>query len=230
MLWLFAVLPRAQAADEFLDPDKAFQVSARTLGDTSVEVVFKVAPGYYLYREQLKFTATGASLGAPDLPRGKVKYDETFRKDVETYRDVLRIALPVERADGAFSLVVASQGCADAGLCYPPQQSAFSVSLNGFGGTSTVRKLSASEIPVNAGSDVVGTAGASSSDGSALGSMLQDERFWPVVGAFAGRPVVLDFYADWCVSCKDMERLTLSDATVQRKLSGALLLKEDVTR
>jgi thioredoxin:protein disulfide reductase len=45
----------------------------------------------------------------------------------------------------------------------------------------------------------------------------------------AGRPVMLDFYADWCVSCKEMERYTFSDPQVQRKLSGALLLKADVT-
>jgi thiol:disulfide interchange protein DsbD len=45
----------------------------------------------------------------------------------------------------------------------------------------------------------------------------------------AGRPVMLDFYADWCVSCKEMERYTLTDAKVQKKLAGALLLKADVT-
>jgi len=155
VLWLCAALPHALAADEFLDPDKAFQVSARTLGDTSVEVTFKVAPGCYLYRERFKFAAAGASLGAPDLPRGKVKYDETFRQDVETHRDVLRIAVPVERADSAFSLVVTSQGCADAGLCYPPQQSAFDVSLKGFGGKSSVRKLAASDVPASVASEAM---------------------------------------------------------------------------
>jgi thiol:disulfide interchange protein DsbD len=45
----------------------------------------------------------------------------------------------------------------------------------------------------------------------------------------AGRPVMLDFYADWCVSCKEMERFTFTDAAVQQKLRGALLLKADVT-
>ena len=45
----------------------------------------------------------------------------------------------------------------------------------------------------------------------------------------AGRPVMLDFYADWCVSCKEMERFTFSDPAVQAKLAGALLLKADVT-
>ena len=156
LLWCI-LLPCAHAAEDFLDPDKAFQVSARTRGDKAVEVSFKVAPGYYLYREQFKFSATGASLGAPNLPHGKVNFDETFQKDVETYREVLRVAVPVERAESRFLLVVTSQGCADAGLCYPPQQSAFSVSLSGFGGESSVRKLPAGEMPAGAGSDVIGS-------------------------------------------------------------------------
>ena len=45
----------------------------------------------------------------------------------------------------------------------------------------------------------------------------------------AGRPVMLDFYADWCVSCKEMEHLTFSDPTVQARMTGALLLQADVT-
>ena len=40
---------------------------------------------------------------------------------------------------------------------------------------------------------------------------------------------MLDFYADWCVSCKEMERFTFSDVGVQKRLAGALLLKADVT-
>jgi thiol:disulfide interchange protein DsbD len=45
----------------------------------------------------------------------------------------------------------------------------------------------------------------------------------------AGMPVMLDFYADWCVSCKEMERFTFSDARVQAKLSAFRLLQADVT-
>src|SRR3954467_9375885 len=124
----WAALAPTSAAEEFLDPDKAFKVSARPAGDKVVEVTFEVAPGYYLYREQFKFSAPGATLGAVALPHGKVKYDETFRKDVETYRDVLRIAVPVDQAPHEFVLYATSQGCADAGLCYPPKQTGFTVS------------------------------------------------------------------------------------------------------
>ena len=187
--FVWAALPAAWAAEEFLEPDKAFKVSARAVGEKAVEITFEAAPGYYLYREQFKFSAPGATLGTIAFPHGKIKFDETFRKDVETYRDVLRIAIPVEQAPREFALYATSQGCADAGLCYPPQQSGFRVSLSGFGGTASVRKLAASEVPIpGAGGDPASQAANQGSslpgDGSALGSTLQDGRFWPVVGAF----------------------------------------------
>ena len=49
------------------------------------------------------------------------------------------------------------------------------------------------------------------------------------IQAAAGRPVVLDFDADWCVSCKEMDRFTFSDAAVAARLGAAVLLKADVT-
>ncbi|HJW12199.1 MAG TPA: protein-disulfide reductase DsbD N-terminal domain-containing protein, partial [Albitalea sp.] len=137
-----------RAADEFLDPNIAFKASARVADERTVEVVIDVAPGYYLYREQFKFAATGATLGAQAIPPGKVKFDETFQKNVETHRGLLRIVVPVRQAAPTFRLAVNYQGCADKGLCYPPAQMRADVSLAGFGGSGSVRVLPGREMPV----------------------------------------------------------------------------------
>src|SRR5664280_3778361 len=123
LVGLAAWHPALAAEDDFLEPEKAFQFSARPLDAKTVEVTFDIAPGYYLYRDQFRFAAQGATLGAPVIPPGKTQFDETFQQTVETYRDSVKISVPVQSASGDFRFVTTSQGCADAGLCYPPMQS-----------------------------------------------------------------------------------------------------------
>ena len=184
----WAALNDARAADDFLEPEKAFQFSATAADAKSVAVDFTIAPGYYLYREQFKFAASGAKLGTPAIPPGKVKFDETFQKNVETYRDHIRIVVPVEEAGAEFRLVVTSQGCADAGLCYPPMQSAAAIGLAGFGGAGTARV----EAPgkdggaMSTASTSLSTAPATTSAQEATGVevVLRGGAFWPIVGAF----------------------------------------------
>ena len=189
---LFTAGRSAHAADDFLDPDVAFKLSARAVDDRSVEVMLAIAPGYYLYREQFKFTAANATLGAPVLPEGKIKFDETFQKNVETYRDSLRIGIPVQQAAARFQLLVTNQGCADKGLCYPPQQRAIEVSLAGFGGDGSVRLVPASETSTQAGA-TSGTDAAlpSAAGNSQLDGALRNGKFWPVVAVFLVAGVLL---------------------------------------
>jgi thioredoxin:protein disulfide reductase len=110
----------AHADDEFLDPAVAFKFSARMQDANTIVATWQIADGYYMYRERYKFDASGAKLGAPNIPPGKVKFDETFQKDVETYRHTLTVTIPVE-AVGTFTLTASGQGCSDKGLCYAPQ-------------------------------------------------------------------------------------------------------------
>ncbi|AXA93734.1 protein-disulfide reductase DsbD [Massilia sp. YMA4] len=119
---VLALLPAApaRADEEFLDPNIAFQMSARMADAKTVEVTWKIADGYYMYRERFAFRAQGASLGAAQIPPGKVKYDETFAKDVETYHGSVVMRVPVE-ASGPFTLTATGQGCSEKGLCYSPQ-------------------------------------------------------------------------------------------------------------
>jgi len=120
LLLLSTLLRPALAEDEYLDPAQAFQFSAQMIDGATIAVTYEIADGYYMYRERFKFSAVGATLGTPDFPPGKVKYDQTFEKNVETYRHSVTIRIPVQ-ASGMFTLNVTGQGCADAGLCYAPQ-------------------------------------------------------------------------------------------------------------
>jgi len=123
--------PPARAEEEFLDPTVAFQLSARMADAKTVEVTWKIAEGYYMYRERFAFRAEGATLGTAQIPPGKVKYDETFAKEVETYRHQVVMRVPVEAA-GAYTLTATGQGCSDKGLCYSPQDAALRIG-NGAG-------------------------------------------------------------------------------------------------
>ncbi|GGY09675.1 protein-disulfide reductase DsbD [Massilia dura] len=125
-----SALSPARAEDDFLPPDVAFQFYARMADAGTVEATWQIAEGYYMYREQFRFKAAGARLGAPDIPPGKVKFDETFNKNVETYRHRVTMRIPVEAA-GAFTLTATGQGCSDKGLCYSPQDATAQLSPTG---------------------------------------------------------------------------------------------------
>jgi thiol:disulfide interchange protein DsbD len=114
--------PALRAAEDFLSPEAAFTFSAKMLDAKTAEVTYAIADGYYMYREHFKFRIEGGQLGTPIFPPGKIKYDETFQKNVETYHQSVSIRLPVE-ANGPFTLISTGQGCAEKGLCYPPMDS-----------------------------------------------------------------------------------------------------------
>lgn len=149
-VFFFMLAPLAHAADDFLDPEAAFRFSARMADAKTAEVTYTIADGYYMYRERFAFDAVGAKLGTPVIPPGNVKFDETFQKNVETYHKTVTIRLPVE-ANGAFTLKVTGQGCADKGLCYPPMVSEAKLSPNGGG---LLAAIASGSNPVNAMSDV----------------------------------------------------------------------------
>ena len=163
LLFLQALTP-AWAAEEFLSPEQAFVFSARALDARSVELVFDVAKGYYLYHEQFAVAAeaAGVKLGVLQLPKGKQKFDESFQKQVETHRGHVTIRLPMDAAPADFLLRVTSQGCADKGLCYPPMESVARISLVGFGGLgrAVVEAPSASEANAGALNGKDGTSAA----------------------------------------------------------------------
>jgi thiol:disulfide interchange protein DsbD len=122
------------SGDEFLPPDRAFRFDALPDGTDRVRLNWEIADGYYLYRARIKVMtpSTRAQLGAPQMPQGQFKTDEYFGRQ-EVYHHELIATVPVLRATGgAFELPlqVTYQGCADAGLCYPPITKNVTVNLS----------------------------------------------------------------------------------------------------
>jgi len=128
-------LSAAAAEPTLLPNERAFAFSARGVDERTVEARFVIADGYYLYRDRLKFAIEPGTLGAASLPPGKVKEDQFFGK-VETYRNQLIVKLPLDAAAPGRSVTVSaeSQGCADLGVCYPPQIQKVTLSLPSAGG------------------------------------------------------------------------------------------------
>ena len=114
----------SHAEDDLLDPDMAFRFSARLTSDNTLEVQFRIADGYYMYRDSYRFSVEPDSivLGDPQFPPGQWQDDEFFG-DSEVYRDEVTIRLPIEsalRSRQSIRLITISQGCADVGVCYLP--------------------------------------------------------------------------------------------------------------
>ncbi|CAN7705392.1 UNVERIFIED_ORG: thiol:disulfide interchange protein DsbD [Pseudomonas mohnii] len=120
---------------DFLPVREAFQLSLVESTPQSIKLRFVATEGYYLYRHRFQFRADPAdvTLGPAQMPKGEQKHDEYFG-DVEVYHGVLDVELP--RTDQrAFTLVVTYQGCADKGLCYPPETER--LGIDGIGPTTT---------------------------------------------------------------------------------------------
>jgi thiol:disulfide interchange protein DsbD len=117
MLTLLWVLP-AHAQNDFLPPEQAFRLTVTKADDGLLRLNWKISEGYYLYRKQIKVEGEPAdSVQQVKLPAGTLKTDESFG-ETEVYHDRLEVLV---KAPDAQALKVGWQGCADAGLCYPPQ-------------------------------------------------------------------------------------------------------------
>ena len=120
-------------AQNFLPPEEAFKVVAEYATTNEALITVKPAKGYYVYKESLKFQITkseaGLTLGAPGLPQGKIKFDENFGKNLETYPKEFGITLPIVGNKNASGLILQMelQGCAEKGICYPPMTLTFTL-------------------------------------------------------------------------------------------------------
>lgn len=155
---LLVVISNVFAAPEFLPPEKAFQAEASWVTNTNdIELEIFPIKGYYIYQESLhlkigsepnKLVAVKAS-----LPAGIEKFDETFQKKMQVYKQTFLITLNKKAEIGKpLYLELELQGCAEAGICYPPMTLKFLLAspgakagpipqtLDGLGASNTTKK------------------------------------------------------------------------------------------
>ena len=184
--------------DEFLDPDVAFVLNAVAVGRDTIEARWDIAQGYYLYRDKFRFRSSegsNAALGAAGFPKGKIKDDEYFGP-MEVYYDSVAALVPVDGAapGTALDVDVTYQGCAEAGLCYPPITKTVSLLIpaamaaSGGGGTSGSTGLPGLEVP---GAD--GLAPLQMPEQDRIATALLSGNRWLVILSLFGAGLLLTF-------------------------------------
>ncbi|TXI79845.1 MAG: protein-disulfide reductase DsbD [Flavobacteriales bacterium] len=188
LLTLLFCLTATAHAEEFLDPMVAFKPTAKALDGQTAEVRFTIAKGYYLYRDKFRFKAEPEStiLGTPQYSAGKMKKDDLFG-EVEVYFKEAVIRVPVERNSSGplpLTLKVTSQGCADGGICYPPQVQTVSLTLPDPAGTPAAA-------PMAAAASTAGSGDRSGDESGQIAQLLKDASFWVIVASFFGFGLLL---------------------------------------
>ncbi len=191
--------------DEFLHADEAFQFDAQPTDANNLLVRWLIADGYYLYREKIKFelkNAKGVTLGPFELAPGKVKNDEFFGR-VETYNEDIQVDIPLireTRAAADIELVASYQGCAEAGICYPPITKTVKLSLppDGTVGTAANQSMDA-RTPTSADRAAASAAVSQSvtqgfqSEQDQIAQTLASGATWLTVLSFYGFGLLLAF-------------------------------------
>jgi len=144
LLTLTAQAGQAQGKQIILKPEQAFRYAVSST-DGALFVDWTIEPGHYLYKERMSYATTtpGIVLGEAELPPGK-KYADEFFGEMHIYRGETRVRIPIVTQPAGIStmdLTIRSQGCADIGLCYPPQTWSSSVELPATPASSKLSRL-----------------------------------------------------------------------------------------
>jgi len=178
--WLLAT--PCQAAEEFLPADQAFTLQASTTPKGQVQIDFSIVPKTYLYRDRFRVESKTPSvtLTPMSLPPGQRKFDETFGKEVEVYHGLvpMQFGLAPDTPAGTAVLVeVGYQGCADAGLCYPPQTRHFTLTAGQSGQVTAI-------VGMGEGTPKSSTIPSTLNSGSRIETALASGNLPTIIGVF----------------------------------------------
>ena len=196
--FLQELLDAGREEPEFLHPDAAFRMEASARNPGLAIVRWRIEPGYYLYAKRVEVhlpegSPPGTSIAGLDLPRGEIQEDPYFGR-VEVYRFDASASVRLTHAGSppsALSLDVIYQGCADAGLCYPPIRKAIAVRFDGAGPGAPEGGPAASAATLPASSAGARPADAEFSETDRIAWRLATDGLGASAAAFFGFGVLL---------------------------------------
>lgn len=180
----FSLLVEGNAAEEFLPPDVAFKLKLNAVDAENIQAAFTIAPGYYLYRERIKFEIPATNDGKPNtaqiasitLPKGEIKDDPNFGKQ-EVYHHDFNANIKLANISGNEVMIAATyQGCSEKGLCYAPIKKTIAVNLN--------------EISNSAANTSNSSTDTYDSDDATTG-LLKTGNIWLIIAGFFGAGLLL---------------------------------------
>ncbi|MGS1134282.1 protein-disulfide reductase DsbD [Rhodanobacter sp. UC4439_H6] len=151
-------------SSDFLPVEQAFSYGVKVSADNTLTITWDIAPGYYLYRHQLKFEDKTGPIADVRMPDGEPIEDDFFGKS-EVYHNHVAVTVA---AGTARTLNISWQGCAEAGLCYPPQHATLNLADYGMGGSDRSGSDSGSAVAVDNNNN--------NNNGAARGSDLGEDQ------------------------------------------------------
>jgi thiol:disulfide interchange protein DsbD len=178
-----------------LPPDKAFGLEVSVRDESTLLANFKITPGYYLYRDKVRFTISGDSAKAAgvkitnvSMPKGEMKSDPNFG-DMTVFHQSFQAVITLERNNNTaqdITLAASYQGCKENDLCYAPIDKQFSIVLPK-ASLATAPQMQASP------QSVKGVAMSADSESTQLAKLFKQGSFWLIVTFFFGAGLLLAF-------------------------------------
>lgn len=176
LLMSLTITASAMKPEDLLKPDEAFQLSTEVINADTIRATWKIAEGYYLYRSKFGFESASSDISlktdAIQYPKGKEKNDPNFGH-MEIYHNEFSVDIPLKRGAASrdaveLALKTKYQGCADIGLCYPPQRKEVTLQLAASDDTTATTAIAAA----NNANPVMSITGSSPATGGTLSDLF----------------------------------------------------------
>jgi len=176
---------------EFLKVDEAFILSTEIVDDEII-AKFEIADDYYMYRGRFFFSAEGATLSDAYIPAGKKKIDE-YLGAVEVYYHNLEISIPFKAQQKEFTFIIEYQGCAEAGLCYPPEEKKIQLFADVVNTDATIGDEAEEKIAQSELTQKTESANEFVPEQEKVVNFLSDKSLFEIVLYFVGLGILLAF-------------------------------------